>query len=195
MNYSYISNVLSLSLSFYCNSLCFLTNLISSPHTCLSGFFIPSFFYFSSSYHLPSSPWYSLNLIDSFTLWFWFHLLSCTCISPFPTFLCLFPSFFLINYSVSSLHFLHPLFTGILETDITFLIIFSMVFLLSCYFACKYCLFHLPYLSFSLFSYDQASFFWLSKPAAVIKCPFPQVYYKIYMFSWWERSKSSCFLW
>ncbi len=40
--------------------------------------------------------------------------------------------------------------TGILETDITFLVIFSMVFLLSCYFACKYCHFHLLYVSLSL---------------------------------------------
>lgn len=32
---------------------------------------------------------------------------------------------------------------GILETDITFLVIFSLVFFLSCYFACKYGPFHL----------------------------------------------------
>ncbi|TWW54622.1 Transmembrane protein 145 [Takifugu flavidus] len=38
---------------------------------------------------------------------------------------------------------------GILETDITFLVIFSMVFLLSCYFACKYGLFHLILALFS----------------------------------------------
>lgn len=72
-----------------------------------------------------------------------------------------------------------PPFTGILETDITFLIIFSMVFLLSCYFACKYCLlFH----SFNVIGIQ-------SPPEMQFLC---QIYYKIYMVSWWDGSKFSC---
>lgn len=98
MNYSYIFNVLSLSHSPSTGtlSLCFLTNPISSSRTCLSDF---SSLYFST-FHVSSSPWYSVNLIDCFTFWFWFNHLSCIFIFPFPTF---FPPYFiLINYSVSS---------------------------------------------------------------------------------------------
>lgn len=61
-------------------------------------------------------------------------------------------------------------FPGILETDITFLVIFSMVFMLSCYFACKYC---------------HGKSRPLSSPLniGVIKCASVQLYYKIDMFS------------
>lgn len=187
MNYSYISNVLS----FYCNSLCFLTQY---PHLVPASLDISPLWFSTFSFLCPplSSP--PLNLIDSFTFWFWFHLLSwtfCFSFSHLPLFFSHFLSHQLfLPFSTSS-----PLLTGILETDITFLVIFSMVFLLSCYFACKYRLFHSLYLAFFPFFYEQANLFWLSEPAEVIKCPFPLIYYKIYMFSWWDRSKSSCLLW
>lgn len=64
-------------------------------------------------------------------------------------------------------------FPGILETDITFLVIFSMVFLLSCYFACKYSLLHLWSCSFSLICREQDHLFWLKKATEVFECPFP----------------------
>jgi len=70
---------------------------------------------------------------------------------------------FLINYSLSFLYFHHPFFTGILETDITFLVIFSLVFVLSCYFACKYHLFHLT-LSLFLLLLLWVHLFWLPEP-------------------------------
>uniref|UniRef100_A0A3Q0RUP0 Transmembrane protein 145 n=1 Tax=Amphilophus citrinellus TaxID=61819 RepID=A0A3Q0RUP0_AMPCI len=62
---------------------------------------------------------------------------------------------------------------GILETDITFLIIFSMVFLLSCYFACKYCLFGLLLcLSFNVFIFQS--------PLKLLSLLFHCVYWGLY---------------
>ena len=74
MNYSYISNVLSLSSTV---TLCFLTNPISSSRTCLSGFLFllfspPHFFPLTSSgphllsvFHSPSPHLSSLSIIPS----------------------------------------------------------------------------------------------------------------------------------
>lgn len=184
INCSYISNV-SIYLSHSCSTVTashfFSFNPISISSTLLFGFIVPCKLSVFPSYFL-------LSFIDLNTLYTLFtpssfaskptvylvHLPSS--LSYFYFFLP--PQFFSLYHKFSWI-FLPP-FTGILETDITFLIIFSMVFLLSCYFACKYCLL---FLSFNVIGIQ-------SPPEMQFLC---QIYYKIYMVSWWDGSKFSCF--
>lgn len=118
--------------------------------TCLFGFFF--YLCYSPVLYCSYSIFFSLIFLEKTMSWFW-------PISPFLWcfFLLLFVLFLSINCSFPPL--LPPL-TGILETDITFLVIFSMVFLLSCYFACEYWLFtFFGCHSFSLFFHEQYAFF------------------------------------